>query len=160
MQVFTHGELFWKGAKPTQLTLTFKGASIWEGYGVLGVLSVPLPTPPNKYVASVSLAGYHKWMLVSVALCGVRWRSVWPMTFLGTGTSGLSGRAVLKRHEKSQTKLDAIRQRRVPRSQASTCNIPQAKPKQHTCSGCRKWNQEDTQDTITFPGTRTFKGES
>ena len=44
VRVFTHGELIWKGAKPTQLTLTFKGASTWEGHGVLGVLSVPLRT--------------------------------------------------------------------------------------------------------------------
>ena len=48
--------------------------------------------PPNKYVASVSLAGYQEWMLVSVRLCGVRWHPVWPMTFLGA--SGLLGQTV------------------------------------------------------------------
>ena len=48
VQVCTHVALFRKGAKPTQLTLTFKGASTWEGYGVLGVLMAPLLTPQTS----------------------------------------------------------------------------------------------------------------
>ena len=47
----------------------------------------------------------------------------------------------------------------VPRSQASTCNAPQAKLKQHTCSGCGESKREEVQDTIAFPSTRTFKFE-
>ena len=50
-------EFFGKGAKPTQLTLIFKGASIWEGYGVLGVLSVPLPNPRTSMLIRFHLRG-------------------------------------------------------------------------------------------------------
>ena len=63
--------------------------------GGLWCLGRPLgftPQSPNKYVALVSLAGYHRWMLVSVGLCGVRWRPARPMTSLGT--SGLIGQTV------------------------------------------------------------------
>ena len=47
----------WKGAKPTQLTLTFKGASTLEGCGVLGVISIPLPTPRTSMLLRFRLRG-------------------------------------------------------------------------------------------------------
>ena len=90
VRVFTHGELFWKGAKPTQLTLTFKGASTWEGCGVLDVLLVPLPTPRTSMLLRFRLRSITGGSLSSWD--SVVWRSVWPMTFLGA--SGLLGQTV------------------------------------------------------------------